>query len=89
MERYFVLKVLPFDLSIACFCFTKLLKPFSTRWRSLGHNCFIYIDDGMSGHSTKLLAITASSRQKLPPKQVSFLAKSVNGSLIKLAFGLV
>ena len=65
VERYFEFKVLPFGFSTACFRFTKLLKPFSTRWRSPGHSCFIYIDDGISGHMTKSWAIIASSRQKL------------------------
>ena len=73
--------------STACFCFTKLLKPFSVRWHSLDHNCFIHIDDGTSGHRLSALAIIASSRQKLDLTKAGFiLAKSVNGSLIKLAF---
>ena len=80
--------VLPFGLSTACFCFTKLLKLFSTGWRSLG---LIYIDDGISEHRTKSLAIIRQVPGKswISPKQVSFLAKTVNGSLIKLAFALV
>ena len=73
VERYFVFTVLPFGLSTACYCFTKLLKPFSTRWRSLGHNCFIYIDDGISGHRTKSLAIIVSSRQKLDLSKAGFI----------------
>ena len=76
VERYFVFvfKVFfPFGLSTACLYFTKLLKPFSTRWRSLGHSCFIYIDDGISGYRTKLLAITASSRQKLDLTKAGFI----------------
>ena len=75
------------QFSTACFCFTKLLKPYSVRWHSLGHNCFIYIDDGISGHRLSPLAIISSSRQKLDLTKAGFiLAKSVNGSLIKLAF---
>ena len=73
--------------STACFCFTKLLKPFSVRWHSLDHNCFIHIDDGTSGHRLSALVIIASSSQKLDLTIAGFiLAKSVNGSLIKLAF---
>ena len=32
----FVIKVLPFSLSMACYAFTKLLRPLVRRWRSLG-----------------------------------------------------
>ena len=49
------------------------MKPFSARWRSLGHNCFIYIDDGISGHRTKSLAIIASSREKLDLTKAGFI----------------
>ena len=41
MLRYFTFTVLPFGLSSACFCFTKLLRPLVSRWRSMGHNSFI------------------------------------------------
>ena len=62
--RYFVFKVLPFGLSTACFCFTKLLRPFSTRWRSVGDKCFIFIDDGISGHKTRHSVCLTSARHK-------------------------
>ena len=45
------------------------------------------MDNGISGHRLSPLAIIASSRQKLNLTKAGFiLAKSVNGSLIKLAF---
>ena len=47
MLRYFTFTVLPFGLSSACFCFTKLLCLLVSRWRSMGHNSFIYLDDGL------------------------------------------
>ena len=69
------------------FLLYKAIETFSVRWHSLDHNCFIYIDDGISGHRLSSLAIIASSRQKLDLTKAGFiLAKSVNGSLIKLAF---
>lgn len=71
--RYFTFKVLPFGLSTACFCFTKTLRPFCTKWRSAGHNCFIYIDDGISGHESKTLAIEASRTQKSDLTSAGFL----------------
>lgn len=58
--RYFCFNVLPFGLSSACFCFTKLLRPLVKRWRSMGHNCFVYLDDGIGGMPDRISA-TASS----------------------------
>ena len=46
--RYFSLKVLPFGLSSACFCFTKVLRPLVNRWRSMSRCCFVLLDDGIS-----------------------------------------
>ncbi len=71
--RYFVFRVLPFGLSSACFCFTKLLRPFSTRWGSLGDRCFIFIDDGISGHQTRQLADFASARHKSDLARAGFI----------------
>ena len=39
--RYFTFAVLPFGLSSACFCFTKLMHTLVRRWRSMGHNIFL------------------------------------------------
>lgn len=44
--RYFCFSVLPFGLSSACYCFTKLLRPLVKRWLSMSHNCFVYLDKG-------------------------------------------
>jgi len=44
MLRYFTFTVLPFGLSSACFCFTKLLRPLVRR--SMGQNSFVHLDDG-------------------------------------------
>ena len=41
------------------FCHTKLIRIFIRRWRSFGHRCLAYLDDGISGHKTKDLAIQA------------------------------
>ena len=56
--------VLPFALNSACYCFTKVIRNFLKRWRSFCHRCLAYIDDRMSGHKSKQLAIEASSMQK-------------------------
>ena len=57
---YFVFTVLPFGLSSACYCFTKLLRPLLQRWRFMSFACFLYLDDGISGHPDKPSAIAAS-----------------------------
>ena len=62
--RYFTFTVLPFGLSSACFCFTKLMRPLVTRWRSMGHNSFIYLDDGFGSRPDKRSAKAASLIQQ-------------------------
>ena len=62
--RFFIFNVLPFGLCSACFCFTKIIRSFIRRWRSLSHRCLAYIDDGISGYKTRQLAIEASNIQK-------------------------
>ena len=62
--RYFTFTVLPFGLSSACFCFTKLLRPLVNRWRSMGHNSFIYLDDGLGSQPDKCSAAAAAIIQK-------------------------
>ena len=64
MLRYFTFTVLPFGLSSACFCFTKLLRPLVSRWRSMGHNSFIYLDDGLGSQPHKCSAAAAAMIQK-------------------------
>ena len=62
--RFFIFNVLPSGLCSACFCFTKIIRSFIRRWRSLCHRCLAYIDDGISRHKTKQLATEASNIQK-------------------------
>ena len=64
LRRYFTFTVLPFGLSTACFCFTKVLRPFVKRWRSMGHLSFIYLDDGFCGAPDKISAQAASIVQR-------------------------
>ena len=60
VTRYFTFTVLPFGLSTTCFCFTKLLRPLVKRWRLMSHNCFVYLDDGISGQRDYVSARAAS-----------------------------
>ena len=89
--KYFTFAVLPFSLSSACFCFTKLLRPLVKRWRSMGHNSLFI--------STTVLVVSQRGR---PPSQqllfsernltlpVSLLTRrSLTGSRCKLASGSV
>ena len=58
--RYFVIRVLPFGLSSACYLFTKMFKPFVTCWRSFGIFAIWYIDDGIFACRSLLDAQCAS-----------------------------
>ena len=72
-RRYFTFAVLPFGLSTACFCFTKLLRPLVTRWRSLGHTSFVYLDDGFGSEPDKIRASAASIIQSKDLKNSGLL----------------
>ena len=45
--KYFQYCVLPFGLSSACYVFTKVLHPFTKRWRGIGIEAIIYINGGI------------------------------------------
>ena len=62
--RYFSFTVLPFSLSSAFFCFTKLMHPLVKHWRSMGNNSFIYLDDGFESRQDKWSATAASIIQR-------------------------
>ena len=64
MLIYFTFRVLPFGLSTACFCVTKLLRPLVSRWRSMGHNSFTYLDDRLGSQPDKCSAAAAAMIQK-------------------------
>ena len=56
--KYFHFCVLPFSLSSACYVFTKVLRPFTKRWRGIGIKAIIYIDDGIVASRSFQLAKT-------------------------------
>ena len=62
--RYFTFTVLPFGLSSACLCFTKLLRPLVPRWRIMSHISFVYLDDGLGSQPDKISAHAASDIQR-------------------------
>ena len=51
--RYFVFLVLPFGISSACHCFTKLLRPLVKHWRAKGFCIVVYLDDGWGTDSVE------------------------------------
>ena len=42
-----VFTVLPFGLSLACYIFTKILRPVVHYWRAKGLRALVYLDDGL------------------------------------------
>ena len=74
IHRYFTFTVLPFGLSTACFCFTKILRPLVKRWRSIGHLSFVYLDDGLGSQSDKLSTSAASIMQRKDLDASGFLS---------------
>ena len=61
---YFTFADLPFGLNNACFCFTKLFRPLVKRWRSMGHNFFVYLDNGFGSQPERTSAIAAAFIQR-------------------------
>ena len=58
--RYFTFAVLPFGLSSACFCFTKLLRPVLIAGDLWGITLFVYLDDGVGSHPGRTSAVAAA-----------------------------
>ena len=44
--------------------FTKLLRPLVKRWRSMGHNSFVYLDDGFGSQPERTSAVAAAFIQR-------------------------
>ena len=51
--KYFQFKVLPFGLALACYVFTKVMRPLIKRWRGMGIRSVLYLDDGILGDRVK------------------------------------
>ena len=73
LPRCFNFAVLPFGLSSACFCFTKLLRPLVKRWRSMSHSSFVYLDDGFGSQPDQCSAAAAAVIQKRELNSSGFL----------------
>ena len=53
---YYVLTVLLFGLSTACYMFTKLLRPLVRYWHSKGLRLVVYLDDGLGASAGRARA---------------------------------
>ena len=86
-----LLQFLPFGLSSACFCFTKLLRPLVKRWRSMSHSSFVYLDDWFGSQPDQCSAAAAAVIQKRELNSSGFLVNEDNpiGIPCKLANGWV
>ena len=91
VPRYYTFAVLPFGLSSACFCFTKLLRPLVKRWRSMSHSSFVYFDDWFGSQPDQCSAAAAAVIQKRELNSSGFLVNEDNpiGIPCKLANGWV
>ena len=61
-ERFFFYKQMPFGLNDACRVLTKLLKSPLDRWRRLGINVYLHVDDGLGIVTGRKFASWASVR---------------------------
>ena len=59
-SEYFEFTVLPFGLNVACYVFTKILRPVVKYWRDAGIKMVTYLDDGLGAQPTKSLAESAT-----------------------------
>ena len=73
MKTYFVFKVLPFGLSLACYFFTKLLVKF---WRGYGLRIVVCLSDGIYSVQADR-AETTSEFVQSSLEQAGFVAHSV------------
>ena len=46
---------------------SKLLRPLVKRWRLMSHNCFVYLDDGISGQRDYARAASLVHHSDLAP----------------------
>ena len=76
VTRYFTFSALPFGLSTASFCFTKPLRPLVRIWRLMSHNCFLYLDEGISGQRVYVSARAASLIQRSDLASSGFIPES-------------
>ena len=65
--------VLPFGLSIACYLFTKLLRPLTRLMRGRGLKAIIYLDDGIVAVHGKDRATSESVLVKSNLENASFV----------------
>ena len=85
--KYFTFTVLPFGLSSACFCFTKLLRPLVKRWQSMGHNSFVHLDDGLGSQPNRTSAFAAAFTQRKDPDSSGLLVNEKKSCWVQMQVG--
>ena len=60
--QYYVFRVLPFGLAMACYFFTKLMRPLVKYWRGQGLRIIVYLDDGIAAIAGEQAACAASCK---------------------------
>ena len=71
--RYYTFTVLPFGLAMACYAFTKLLRPLIRHWRSQGIRAIVYIDDGIIAVEGEVQAQQVSSMVQADLEKAGFI----------------
>ena len=74
-ERFFYYKQMPFGLNDACRVLTKLLRSPLERWRRLGTNVYLHVDDGLGIVTGREFASWASRRVRADLKKYSLLVR--------------
>ena len=61
VSGYYVFAVLPFGLSMACYIFTKLMRPLVRYWHGRGLKAIVYLDDSIIAVEGESEALNESS----------------------------
>ena len=72
-KRFFYYKNMPFGLNDACRVLTKLLRSPLERWRKLGINVYLHVDDRLGLVRGKEVAVWASKRVRKDLKRYRLL----------------
>lgn len=70
---YCVFTILPFELSIPCYLFTKVMRPLVRYWRGRGLKAIVYPDDGIIAVRGRQEALAESVRIKQDIENAGFL----------------
>jgi len=72
-ENYYVFKVLLFSLCMACYLFTKLMRPLVRYWYGRGLKAIVYLDDRIIAVKGEAEAKVESSKVKQDLEKAGFI----------------